>query len=177
MHNLPTFLITQIQGVSCRGVFVPSRLIGDGWPACLVVGETRLVWGEFRDVDVALRTATFQIRELSELRYLEVGRAYTYLDSYWGVRAQLVMNASHVWHLVEFAPRDAVESPGKGGADSTPAALVPGGWDHEHCEICGEKIGRAGQEDGYVNETDLWVCRRCYDQFVSRRSLEFIDEF
>lgn len=116
------------------------------------------------------------------------------LDGYWGERAELVMDETLRWERVEFQPRDAIRLQGPGGAllspvdaiadGSMPPAhspggevgavhVVPAGWDHEHCAICWETIGRGGQVEGHVSSQGDWVCSSCYD-FVERRSLDFI---
>lgn len=115
------------------------------------------------------------------------------LDSYWGERAELVLDETREWSRASFEPRAAVQfsSPGgriRGALDlatlralsgpSRPEDLevVPDGWDHEHCELCWEKIGLGGQAQGYVSRNANWVCASCYTAFIEPRSLSFIPE-
>jgi hypothetical protein len=52
--------------------------------------------------------------------------------------------------------------------------LVPGGWDHEHCQLCNEHVD-AGMF-GYCDPRDRWMCEKCYERYVARRDLAFVDE-
>ena len=64
---------------------------------------------------------------------------------------------------------------------SSPHALaggevVPGGWEHEHCAICWQKIGFGGEPRGFFSLPESWVCEGCYGSFVVPRSLAFAIE-
>ncbi len=52
--------------------------------------------------------------------------------------------------------------------------LVPAGWGHEHCELCKSHID-AGMF-GYCDPGKRWMCEKCYDRYVTRRDLAFVDE-
>jgi hypothetical protein len=52
--------------------------------------------------------------------------------------------------------------------------IVPGGWDHEHCELCNEHID-AGHV-GYCDPSEHWVCEACYARYVVPHDLAFVDE-
>ena len=52
--------------------------------------------------------------------------------------------------------------------------LVPGGWDHEHCQLCREHISHG--EFGYRDEDDQWLCENCYGKYVMPRDLSFVDD-
>ena len=51
---------------------------------------------------------------------------------------------------------------------------VPGGWGHEHCDLCRTHID-AGQF-GYCDPTGRWICEKCYERYVVRHDLAFVDE-
>ncbi len=51
---------------------------------------------------------------------------------------------------------------------------VPGGWDHEHCFVCNEKIGAGGHTGGYVDQSSDWVCEDCYRNVIEPRSIDFV---
>ncbi|HTP30785.1 MAG TPA: hypothetical protein VMJ75_01350 [Candidatus Acidoferrales bacterium] len=55
-----------------------------------------------------------------------------------------------------------------------PAQLVPGGWDHEHCQLCREHINNG--DFGYRDEDDHWLCESCYDKYVKHHDLSFVDD-
>lgn len=52
--------------------------------------------------------------------------------------------------------------------------VVPGGWDHEHCELCRTHIDPG--DFGYRDPDDRWMCRTCYKRYVKPRDLSFVDE-
>jgi hypothetical protein len=52
--------------------------------------------------------------------------------------------------------------------------LVPSGWGHEHCELCKEHID-AGMF-GYCDPGERWTCEKCYERYVTRHDLAFVDE-
>lgn len=42
------------------------------------------------------------------------------------------------------------------------------GWDHDHCEFCGDKLSVSPGDvnSGYVTEDGYhWVCQKCFDDF------------
>jgi len=51
--------------------------------------------------------------------------------------------------------------------------LVAGGWDHEHCGLCWERIMEEphGQPDGYTDGRHRWLCIACFERFVSPRRI------
>jgi hypothetical protein len=51
---------------------------------------------------------------------------------------------------------------------------VPGGWGHEHCDLCKTHI-EAG-ESGYCDSAGRWMCENCYVRYVIQRDLAFVDE-
>jgi hypothetical protein len=52
--------------------------------------------------------------------------------------------------------------------------VVPGGWDHEHCELCRGHIDDG--DFGYRDPDDRWMCKNCYNRYVKRRDLSFVHE-
>lgn len=55
---------------------------------------------------------------------------------------------------------------------TNPEGIVPGGWDHEHCELCNGHID-AGHV-AYVDPGDHWVCKVCYTKYVLTHDLSFL---
>ena len=51
---------------------------------------------------------------------------------------------------------------------------VLGGWGHEHCDLCKTHI-EAG-EFGYSDPGGHWACEKCYERYIMRRDLAFVDE-
>jgi len=52
--------------------------------------------------------------------------------------------------------------------------IIPGGWDHEHCELCNSNID-AGNV-GYCDPSGHGVCEACYARYVVPHDLAFVDE-
>jgi hypothetical protein len=183
--DLPRFQILAILTDRCPGRFDPSSWVGENWITGLYLGGGRFLWGRFRDVDAAARTCSFSPEHLAELSMLRPTESYPFMDGYWGERAELVLDESRSWQRAVFEASDMVLFPGPGGtsmgARSSPdepagGKVTPGGWDHEHCEICNTKIGCGGEPEGFFSPPDAWVCQECYNSFVVPRSLAFAHE-
>jgi hypothetical protein len=181
--DLPRFSVTAIQSGRGSGRFEPSPLIGEHWIGCIYVGDGKFLWGRFVAVDHAQHTCDFQPDDPTAMCLLRAGGSYPYLDGYWGERAELVLDPERTWREAEFQLADAVQVPSAQGvlwtrsSEAAPAGgdLVPDGWDHEHCSICWEKIGRGGAGVGFVSGADDWVCVGCYHRYVASRSLAFVN--
>lgn len=52
--------------------------------------------------------------------------------------------------------------------------LMPGGWDHEHCQLCRAHIDDG--DFGYRDRDDLWTCESCYEKYVKTHDLSFVDD-
>jgi hypothetical protein len=53
-----------------------------------------------------------------------------------------------------------------------PDSVIQNGWDHAHCELCSGHV--IAGEYGYVDLGEHWVCEACYDKYVARHDLSFI---
>lgn len=56
----------------------------------------------------------------------------------------------------------------------TGTRLVPGAWDHKHCELCNEHVDTG--MFGYCDPRENWICEKCYERYVAQRDLAFVDE-
>lgn len=54
------------------------------------------------------------------------------------------------------------------------ARLIPGGWGHEHCDLCHEHIDPG--DFGYRDPDESWLCEKCYERYAARHDLAFVDE-
>jgi hypothetical protein len=179
--DLPHFTVTAVDADRCTGRFDVSSWVGEGWIAGLYLGGGRFLWGRFRDIDMETRTCSFYPDQAVELSVLRPGESYAFMDGYWGKCAELVLDEARHWQRLRFKPSDMVRFRAAGGwigTRSSPATspggeIVPGGWDHEHCEICGNKIGHGGEAEGFFSPPDSWVCEECHTAFVGPRSLAF----
>ncbi len=178
--RLPEFAVEEVEGLHVAGTFEMSKWVSDGDGVMLLVGE-RLVEGQFDGVDTQARRARITFNEPADLAQLCVDARYSFVDVYWGDKAALVLDRSKEWRLVEFQPVDAIERVAGDGrilakatSDDASASVVEGGWDHEHCDICYEKIGAAGLPKGWTSASDEWLCEVCYEAYLEPRSLGFI---
>jgi hypothetical protein len=130
-----------------------SRL-REGWLVVLYAGDGQFVEGRLVSYDTETGEAQVQVAESTDLKHVETGKAYPALDSYWGERAELVADRTRVWHRTRFEPTAE--------------------WDHEHCEICWEKIAVYAQPFGFRDQQDAWVCEACYRWFVKPMSFDFL---
>jgi hypothetical protein len=116
------------------------------------------------------------------------GQLWRVYDGYWGDRVVLVLS-KRIWERTVFEPSDAVRVDqataagmgfeggvllGRAAPDGPEGQRVPGGWNHEHCDICTQKIGVSGQAIGYRSDAGEWVCEACYRNYVEPKSLGFI---
>ncbi|MCI0741531.1 MAG: hypothetical protein L0Y72_21055 [Gemmataceae bacterium] len=182
LDELPTFIVSDLEGDRAVGSFSEPRWVGERHIACVVVEGKRFVWGRLAQVNMEGGTLAFVPDRVDDLRYFNCGRSYPRLDGYWGELAELVLDSSKRWKEHRFAPVDAVQFPIDGGrmlgkisgdipADGT---VVQGGWDHEHCEICWATISPVDDPIGMFSEPDQWVCCNCYQRFIVPQSLGFI---
>ena len=183
---LPRFEVREdrpVDPVAILGVVSSTRhgqetWVGDGWIGYLTDGAN-LIPGRW---SARAERWSFAPDSSDHLEVVRGRREWSVLDGYWGERAELVLGSSRQWSRARFEPKDAVQFEGNGGmllteaADGEEGTVIKGGWDHEHCAICWETLGPGGQPDGYLDPPRTWVCDRCYLQFVSTRSLGFVDE-
>lgn len=180
IDELPTLTIRAIGDRFVSAAWSDPKWIGEGDIACVVTKRTEFVWGRVTDVNTAARTCVFTPESEDALQELRLGDSYPQLDGYWGERAALVFDGSKVWKERQFEPTDAVRYRDDhvlgpiSGKVPPGGEVVQGGWDHEHCEICWEKISRQANPIAMFAEPHHWLCCACYLRFVVPRSLEFI---
>jgi len=180
--DLPKFAITAICDDFCTGRFDQSPWVGENWIAGVYNESHQLIWGRFHRVNSIDNTCDFCPDEVADLSKLQTGRSYPYIDGYWGERAELALDPGRQWKETAFEPSDMVQFPAEGGgrlatrlSSNAPSGgeVVPGGWDHEHCDICWKKIGCGGEPFGFYSDPNAWVCSECYTKHVTPRSIEF----
>ncbi len=188
-ERLPHFRILEIQEKNppeYPGVFDTDLRIGRG--GFLLSENAALVCGRFYGFDALRKTAVFKPQASVDTNSLEAGKLYAFLDGYWGERVALVLDRTEQWNRKEFVSVDTVEYSdgktrisGKVGQDAPHPSfkktrIVKDGWDHEHCEICWEKIAQYAQPYGYESNTGKWICEKCYSDYVEPQRISFIDD-
>jgi len=170
LRRLPLFSVEQRDTKGDKTVW-SGRLARVGSPkpgGYLVSEEGGVVRGDWMEVEEDKTRGRFQVGEVVRGEAaVDVWRCIS--EGYWDERVELIL-ARHTWTVQEFRAGDCVSYPGDGGKPT----VVPGGWDHEHCAICWEKIGSGGQQRGYENDGD-WICAACHDQYAVPVSLGFLD--
>jgi hypothetical protein len=138
------------------------------------------------DPDAALAVLSVNAKNLHPA--LVIGATFPVYDAYWARKLPLALDDDIHWTRMQFVPLDAFVEPSENAGwrkwriatpdDSkrTDGRIVPGGWDHEHCELCWHKMGPAGDSDGYFSGAKQWVCVSCYDCFIQPRNLQFVME-
>ena len=183
--DFPEFVIEAIVDAECIGRVELTAWVGEGRKLALRVGD-RFVWAHFVLVDKSTGAVRVRVEQDGDVAALTVGASYPFFDDYWGWQAELVLDRARAWHRETFRPVDAVqyisyradgrrtECWTKATAEREGGTLIPGGWDHEHCELCYEKIGHGGVAEGWTDGQGNWLCESCHDTRVVPRSIEFI---
>ena len=151
---------------------------------CVLFPESRRpIEARFTHVSGEKGTCRVRPDDRADLAALHAGESCPFFDAYYGDSVALVLDDRITWTRARFEPYDAILSPAPPGGtwsvalrgEAPPGAVVePGGWEHEHCDICMEKIGTGGQPEGYVTADDVWICLRCHEAHVVPRSIGFV---
>ena len=175
---LPQFEIVQIEKKNSvtkySGVvknFVSFTKAESGWIVVICTNQNNFIKGRFSEVNLQDFQVTIEVSDIDSQVYLEVGKVYPLLDGYWGELTELVFDNSIIWERRKFEPRDSTVHYPDGRVE-----IAQGGWDHEHCKICSQNISTFETDEnyGYVNQSDNWLCETCYQNYVSKKSLDFI---
>lgn len=141
----------EILGSVTSTAFGAETWVGDGCLGCLMA-EERFVFGRWHKRRYVRRDFwAFVPDDPAVIETLLLNADWAILDSYWGERAELVLDTARKWQKLLYEKTD-----------------------HDHCSICWQTLGQGGQPDGYVSEEATWICFRCYESFVEPRSLDFI---
>jgi len=117
---------------------------------------------------------------------LRPGVSYPWVDQYWQAYHIDMVQAGQ-WEYRKFVATPAQYYRLNGvrgwqplGASLPPEAedlgVRPGGWDHEHCEICRKSIGASGDSHGYVDPSEHWLCETCHQKYAAPRDISFAVE-
>jgi hypothetical protein len=190
LRLLPQYDIDEVisqDSTVCEGRFDSLIRLEDGWIGYLVSLDGLCVEGKFYNYDRVTLGASFVPKLPNHLPLLHAGRRYAFADGYWGERIEIVMDVNRKWAKALFKPQDAMEYKSGhnrilGPIGQSPnfrfegeGTKIPGGWDHEHCFICMEKISVQTQPMGYSNKKEEWVCESCYVKYIRPKRLGFLD--
>jgi hypothetical protein len=89
----------------------------------------------------------------------------------WIDASELAWARSRAWALTPWRPADAwrpLNNPqmwtNRQPEDTAGWERIPGGWDHEHCRLCTERIFESGDpatSQAYTDGVD-WICPACH---------------
>jgi hypothetical protein len=152
--------------------------IANGWLGQLISNDV-VVLGRWKEKDDLW---LFLPEHPSDL--LKIKNCNEFLAISYQYEVQLVLDKNLTWEKTDFHASDAVRVDiGNGMSMIRPidntekeASLIENGWDHEHCELCWEKIGYGGQASGFYSSEKNWVCENCYENYVKTHSLDFIPD-
>jgi hypothetical protein len=175
---LPQFEIVQIEKsnsvIKYSGIvknLVSFTKTKSGSIAVICANQNNFIEGRFSEVNLQDFQVTIEVSDVDSQKYLEIGKDYPLLDGYWGELTELVFDNSIIWKRHKFEPHDSTVHYPDGRVE-----IAKDGWDHEHCRICLQKIStfETDKNYGYVNQSDHWLCESCYQNYVLKKSLDFI---
>jgi hypothetical protein len=188
LENLPQFLIAEIDwqqsDAVLRGTVTGPRI--ENGRAWLYVSASKSIIG---DIIITPR-ATFTAPLWAMNDAAVVGAKLPIVDGRWNAyQVSMIVDEQHIWRRHRFTASDAIQfsrqgiTPGwiatmKSGkplpADAENQGVIVGAWDHEHCDLCDQKIGHGGDEFGYVDSEDRWLCEMCFLAYAEKHDLSFL---
>ncbi len=173
IEELPTISVTEVQTQSpqIKGQVNKWRWVGENHFAYLYLPGGIMVEGKFRNVEEATKTIAFVFTDVDVNPKISKGDVIPYFDGYWGERALIVFNNNLSWQKSTFEPSDAIKTYNDGRKEE-----IPGGWDHEHCEICWATISQKESHNYMQSSQGDIICLECFEKYVKTRSIDFIEE-
>jgi hypothetical protein len=192
LEDLPAFHILRVESADyprLHGIFNHVRSVkpGSSW----LYHPTDPLIGDLLDLDEATGRAVFEAPFWNASNPIQRGSRPQWLDGYWhAYHVTMILDPDAGWRRVRLETSDAQHFVENGQEMSTKACsvpkgavatrTVPGAWDHEHCILCMERVGRWGDEYGYVAggaayvDSHDWLCDHCGEKYAVPRSLAFV---
>lgn len=169
LEDLPALRIDSILDIGQpalvgRFTHLKGVRLGRSW---LFAGVDSLI-GDLVDLDKDGGRATFVAPFWTPASPVQVGSSQPWLEDYWEPHhLTMILDPNAQWLRHQFVPSAAqyfrqewasgwASGWAKAGkpmpAGAVPTHTDPEGWDHEHCEICGARIGVGGETHGYVDQ-------------------------
>ena len=128
----------------------------------------------------------FRTPDLALAPELRPGIVYPWLDGYWqAYHVDMILDGNWEGRTFVSTPARYFRLDGVTGwqPDGAPLpegaedlGIRDGGWDHEHCELCGTHIGAGGDHHGFEDPEEHWLCDACYYTYALPRDLAFLTE-
>ena len=173
MDDLPIFVVTEIQqdAPQLTGKVYRWHWVGEGHYAYLYLGDDKFVIGKFCNVEESNKITSFTFEEPDLVPDIKPGDSIQYFDGYWGQRAKIVFDHTLDWQKTLFEPHDTIAIYPDGTKED-----MPGGWDHDHCEICWATISKNKNQNFMNSDQDDCVCLACFGDYIEPKNIDFIKE-
>jgi hypothetical protein len=108
---------------------------------------------------------------------LQIGQEYSFIHTWDEGQQEIAHSNPEQWSKEIFKAADMIlfkrpdgTSMGReyyDGEDIGDGVVVPGGWGHEHCEMCFKTIAayEPYEHTGYTDGSQ-WVCIECYNKYI-----------
>jgi hypothetical protein len=186
LSDLPKMMVDRIDrtadGTKVHGRF--DRLAGVRENGYFRLARCSYVWASLRFNESDPGAVEFTDDRDPAVSKLLVGERYTWLDDYWNAPlVEAIADETTAWRPMTFRTTDAqwfhqgdvtgwqpIGQPLPTGA----AALEtqPGGWDHEHCDLCGRRIDVEASMY-FTDPEDHRLCSQCYEKYGRRHDVSF----
>src|SRR6266446_6613934 len=186
LAELPSMLVETIaqqpDGLQISGRFDRLEGVREGGVFRLSRGE--YAWANLKIVDRSACTVLVTDERDRSVAQLRVGERYIWLHDYWQAPlVEAIADETHEWRQFTFQPSDATQFKKGDGIGWQPVGqtrpngvtdirLMPGGWDHEHCGLCGRRID-PDDPIGYTDNDDHFLCAPCYTQYGAHHAVSF----
>jgi hypothetical protein len=187
LAELPSILVERVEedvdGTTVHGRF--DRLERVREQGCFRLKRGEYAWADLTIVD---RTACSVLATVTYLYDYEIrmrgGERYTWLDRYWQLPfVEAVADGRTEWRKFTFQATDAQyfrqgdaigwqQVGGRLPDGAVELGVKSGGWDHEHCDLCGAHID-AESSIGYADPEGHFLCSKCYDRYGANHDVSF----
>ena len=161
-----------------------DRLEGVREGGCFRLSRGEYAWANLTIVDPSACTVVVTDERDPEVARLRVGQRYTWLHDYWQQPlVEAIADETQVWREFTFEASDARHFKRGDGVgwqpvgqalpnDVTDLGVKPGGWDHEHCDLCDLRIDPDARI-GYTDDRGHFLCSKCYTKHAAQHDVSF----
>jgi hypothetical protein len=193
LADFPRFTVEVVETIdedSYRIAGTFDRIDGvsrDGWDYLVGTGIPGGMTATVLTFDETSKQASYKLFA-TDVKYhdLQVGMVLGWLSSYWDpLLIFAISRGPDVWKPLVFQPSTAYywakgawtnnEEGAKRSAGLEGIIAVPGGWDHEHCDLCNKHIDDGDKYWLFEDGRSEFLCDACYAVTVPSRDLtEFV---
>src|SRR6188768_4360280 len=178
LADLPTMRVERIEraggGLKVFGRF--DRFDGVPESGYFRLALCEYAWASLRFDESEPGAVEFTDARDPDVSKLRVGERYIWLDDYWQAPlVEAIADESTMWRPVTFRATDAqhfrqgdvigwAPAGQKLPANAVALEIEPGGWDHEHCDLCARHID-VKFPTYYTDAEEHRLCPQCYEQY------------